>query len=206
MIHFCYTWTVRLELMCSWCSLSHCLLFWNCNKEAQLIHFTALTIYGHLIKSLHDHSLVFHNNLGFHGYARPPNTLLSYYMLLKQTDWERFQIHHEIFSTRLPMVTAHTDTWLSLLTICWDLLPLFMCECLYLFYVVLVFVQSFQVSGDGHFNEFQNGGLQAPEWKLTSFLRHHDCLLWPLLKGHRLNTSIHTQSCSKRESYIILNI
>jgi len=103
---------------------------------------------------------------------------IPFYMLLKQTDWERFQIHHEIFSTRLPMVTAHTDTWLSvLLTICWASLTLFMCECLYLFYVVLVLVQSLQVSGDGHFNEFQNGGLQAPEWKLTSLLRHHDRLL-----------------------------
>ncbi len=48
-------------------------------QQGSLVNFTALTVYVHLIKSPHDHSLVIHNHLGFHGNAR---SLKPYYPII----------------------------------------------------------------------------------------------------------------------------
>lgn len=156
-------------------------------QQGSLVNFTALTVYVYLIKSPHDYSLVIHNHLGFHGYARSPKPYYSFiysssrltgrdfrytmsYSALDSLWWRHTQTH-------APLCWPYAEFWVWSAGLCCRC----SCVCLYLFYVVLVLMESLQVSGNGHFNEFLNRGLQAPKWKPSSLLRHHDRLLWPLL-------------------------
>ncbi len=154
-------------------------------QQGSLFNFTALTVYVYLIKSPHDYSLVIHNHLGFHGYARSPK---PYYSIIYSSS----RLTGRDFRYTIQHSTPYGDRTHRHMPLSVDHMLSFGCEVLGFAVAVHVCVCTFsmlcwcwwslsRISGNGHFNEFLNRGLQAPKWKLSSLLRHHDRLLWPLL-------------------------